>query len=400
MAFIGNVNNAPNVDRFPFQSQTLRLAAVPNSVNVIEPVARSVLAAGTKKTIRWIARGCSFVNLNYLTGGTAPTFIASMFPNVGSFIWTVPAAPFANNYSVQVVCLDSNGSPLGVSANSPPFTIGSSSLVLLSPGRASRATNGGTVRVAWKADGTVPAVNVFVKVGSGAETQVASNQTGPFADVTLPAQVSNSSRVRIRIQSTGSASTQDSVDGFFMVRGTSPTFTTNFTGQTLQVGSIQALEWNGRSDSYTVDLDLILNSTITQSIVGNLADFGNFTWFVPDASSGNAKIRLTFKNQSGATVGIVDSATFAVARDAAAPPPPPTTTGAAALHDLDGDGKTDIVVYRPSNGNWYIRLSSLGYPTNAAPYQWGQPGDLPVSADFDGDGIADLTVYRPSTGVW
>src|SRR4029079_12675575 len=52
------------------------------------------------------------------------------------------------------------------------------------------------------------------------------------------------------------------------------------------------------------------------------------------------------------------------------------------------------------NGNWYIRLSSLGYPTNVAPYQWGQPGDLPISADFDGDGIADLTVYRPSTGVW
>ena len=33
-------------------------------------------------------------------------------------------------------------------------------------------------------------------------------------------------------------------------------------------------------------------------------------------------------------------------------------------------------------------------------YQWGVPGDQPLSGDFDGDGKTDLVIYRPSTGTW
>ena len=47
------------------------------------------------------------------------------------------------------------------------------------------------------------------------------------------------------------------------------------------------------------------------------------------------------------------------------------------LGDYDGDGKTDVVVYRPANGTWWILLSSTGFTSYNA-YQWGQPGDVPV----------------------
>ena len=67
--------------------------------------------------------------------------------------------------------------------------------------------------------------------------------------------------------------------------------------------------------------------------------------------------------------------------------------------DYDGDGLTDIAVFRPSNGTWYIRNSSTGYTTFRY-YQWGLNGDVPVPGDYDGDGKTDIAVYRPSNGTW
>ncbi len=65
--------------------------------------------------------------------------------------------------------------------------------------------------------------------------------------------------------------------------------------------------------------------------------------------------------------------------------------------DFDGDSKTDVAIYRPQQGTWFIRQSSDG---SAVIIPFGTNGDIPVAGNFDGDNRADLAVYRPSEGNW
>ena len=62
--------------------------------------------------------------------------------------------------------------------------------------------------------------------------------------------------------------------------------------------------------------------------------------------------------------------------------------------DYDGDGRSDISVFRPSSGIWYQLRSTTGF---AAP-QWGISTDVLTPADYDGDLKTDVAVWRPSEG--
>ncbi len=67
-------------------------------------------------------------------------------------------------------------------------------------------------------------------------------------------------------------------------------------------------------------------------------------------------------------------------------------TDLRAAADYDGDGRTDVGVFR--NGSWYLLRSELGFTS----VQFGQAGDIPVPFDYTGDGQAEVAVYR--SGSW
>ena len=71
--------------------------------------------------------------------------------------------------------------------------------------------------------------------------------------------------------------------------------------------------------------------------------------------------------------------------------------------DYDGDGKTDIAIYDTSGGAWWIIPSSGTGPqgqTGAYGVGWGGSAFKPVPGDYDGDGKTDIAIYRATTGGW
>ena len=72
-----------------------------------------------------------------------------------------------------------------------------------------------------------------------------------------------------------------------------------------------------------------------------------------------------------------------------------TGTDKIAPADYDGDGKTDFAIFR--NGAWSILQTSNG---RLRTVRWGGTGDLPIPGDFDGDGESDIGIFRPSNGYW
>jgi hypothetical protein len=226
----------------------------------------------------------------------------------------------------------------------------------------------------------------------------------------------------------------DGVSGPFAV--TAPN-----TGVTYGGGSTQTVTWNvaGTSGAPVSAANVKLSfstdggNTFPTTLLASTPNDGSQLVTIPIGNTTTARIKVEAVGNIFFDVSDVNFTVSGVAL-------PPRSRA-----DFDGDGKTDVSVFRPSEGNWYLNRSTSGFlvqhwglsgdqlvpgdydndgktdlavfrptPTAGTPdfyifnsatstvtgAEWGTTSDLPIVGDYDGDGKTDLAIYRPSTFTW
>ena len=281
------------VDRFPYQSENLGRGA---AVTVSEPRSGFSLAQGTRKTVRWNAPGCIFVDVA-LDGITD---LATSVGNTGYRVVTIPDAAAVGTHNVVVRCKDSNGTVKG-QGTSANFSVVASSLKLMAPGRDDVFNSSSSVWVAWKKTAGVTSVNVELSTDGGATfTTTFGPFTGTSARITLPAVASTAYAV-IRLKNGTTVS--DYTDGVFAIRGASGAGFKNITaGRIFVMGALERLEWASPQNSRVVSITAQVGANPVKTVATNLPDRGSFNWNVADlGGAGNLTLTITFKQSDGTT---------------------------------------------------------------------------------------------------
>ncbi|MBK7933319.1 MAG: VCBS repeat-containing protein [Acidobacteria bacterium] len=366
---------------------------------------------------------------------------------------TAPAAvsiPFNTPYALTATASDGNGDPLtyswehntssgGLTSNYPATTddddtnLGASR-ILMRPYSPSTSPTRTFPSLTYILNNANEAPVTFTGTSATGSVCAATCITGE--DLPSVARTINY-RVTVRDNLGGVA---DATTDVTFVNTTTPfTVTSQNSAVSYAGNSAQTVTWNVSGTTAapinTANVKITFSAdggtTFPYTLVAATPNDGSDTILIPNVSTTTGRIKVE------AVSNIFFDINNASVTVTAAP-----VAGIRAPFDYDGDDKTDLSIFRPGVGQWWVNRSSNG--TNFAlafgsatdeitpadftgdqksdfaffrsttgawfvlrsedfsffSFPFGTTGDTPITGDFDGDGKADATVFRPSTNTW
>ncbi len=341
----------------------------------------------------------SFTFYVYQTGFAGAT---SPVTAVNMRLWNgVPEAPGST-----LVFGDTTTNRLGTSVNSNLFRIFNSTVP--APGTAP-----GTTRIIWETTGLVSPAAVLSPGTYWIDFQIDAGASGNFT----PGVTTVGSRGSVLyngLQKIGAAAFVGIIEGGnpaaiadygldfpFKVNGTVAgsigprrSRTVDFNGDNkTDFGIARSASAAGQTTWQILDSTAAVSGAAWGTGVG----FAGGDRAVPEDFDGDGKTDIAVWRPGAATVAsfyILQSATNTVRAEAFGQ----TGDDPSVVDDYSGDGKADLAVYRDGGSGqsyFYYRSTANGSVTFVP---WGIGGDKPAPGDYDGDRKADFAVYRNEGG--
>ena len=454
-------NNTVVTEAFDTPTVANRTATVTSGNNLLEPNECNTLNVPLINNSGDAATSVSAV-LSSNTPGITVTQANSAYPNISGGGTATNITPYEVSIDASVACFTAanftltatfsgsgGGSPATYNFSLPIGLAGNNYVFTQQTGQTIPAD--GTLVTGSQADDaavTIPLPNGWNSTIYGvAVTSLTANTNGSltangtsgtnFTNTALPANLAASNPTLLPYWDDMDMDPTDTTGGgiYMNTVGTAPNRqiyiewkATHFSETSTTISTNFAILLTENSDVVRyiyalTGVDTQLNGASSTVGLQRQATGTQFTQFSFNQASLSAGLQLTAVRQSGqCTPG---TATCAATNDARA--------------DFDGDGKTDLSVFRPAEGNWYLNRSTAGFSavnwgissdrlvpgdydgdvkTDTVVYRngswyilqsgnltlqainWGLASDIPVAGDYDGDGKTDAAVFRPSNGIW